>query len=379
MIRAGAFLEGLREAGYGLVAGVPCSYLTSLIDAAIDEPRMRYVGAANEGDAVAIAAGAQLGGTGAVAMLQNSGLGNAVSPLTSLTATFRLPILLVVTWRGRPGGAPDEPQHEMMGRITPGLLELMEIPWAPAPEDEAAIRPALERAAAHMARHRTPYALVVDKGAFEARDPASGPAPARRNDPAGPDPSAKDRLDPDVALRAVQAACGNGEIVLATTGFTGRALYAAGDRPGQLYMVGSMGCVAPFGLGLALVRPARRVVVVDGDGSVLMRMGALATIGHEAPENLAHVVLDNGVHDSTGAQATASATVDFPAVARACGYRSAIRVETAGALVEALADPPAGPTLIHVPTRPRTDRRLPRPTLTPPEVAGRLRAWLEAS
>lgn len=379
MIRAEALLDGLLEAGFSLVAGVPCSYLTPFIDAAIDDPRMRYVGAANEGDAVAVAAGAQLGGLGAVVTLQNSGLGNAVSPLTSLTAIFRLPVLLVVTWRGRPGGPADEPQHEMMGRITPGLLDLMEIPWAIAPRDEAAIGPALLEAVAHMERHRTPYALVAEKGAFEARGLSTGPAPRASISSDGGPPYAGERVDPDLALGAVQAACVDGEVVLATTGFTGRALYAIGDRPGQFYMVGSMGCVAPFGLGLALARPERRVVVVDGDGSVLMRMGALATIGHEAPTNLTHLVLDNGVHDSTGAQATAASSVDFPALALACGYRSATRAVSAGALAEALADPAPGPTLIHVPTRPRSDRRLPRPTMTPPEVAGRLRAWLEAS
>jgi len=255
---------------------------------------------------------------------------------------------------------------------------LMEIPWEAAPADEVAIGPALERAVAHMDRRGTPYALVIEKGAFEPRGGST--APARRDPHGGSDgrPRAHERIDPDLALRAVQSACADGEVVLATTGFTGRALYAAGDRPGQLYMVGSMGCVAPFGLGLALVRPDRRVVVVDGDGSVLMRMGALATIGHEAPGNLVHMVLDNGVHDSTGAQATAASTVDFPALALACGYRRAARAESPAALAEAIADPAPGPALIHVPTRPRADRRLPRPTITPVEVAGRLRDWLGA-
>src|SRR5690606_21303454 len=102
--------------------------------------------AANEGDAVAIACGAELGGCHGVVMFQNSGLGNAVSPLTSLTPTFRLPVLLITTWRGQPGGPADEPQHAMMGNITPSLLELMGIPWELFPEEEMAVAEVLGRA-----------------------------------------------------------------------------------------------------------------------------------------------------------------------------------------------------------------------------------------
>ena len=114
MIRAEVLLECLREAGFGMVAGVPCSYLTPLIDAAIADPRTRYIGATNEGDAVAIATGAELAGVRGVAMFQNSGLGNAVNPLTSLNGSFEIPILVITTWRGEPGGPADEPQHGMM-------------------------------------------------------------------------------------------------------------------------------------------------------------------------------------------------------------------------------------------------------------------------
>src|SRR3954468_8647651 len=125
MIQAEMFVRELRQAGFGLFSGTPCSYLTPLINRVIDSPETEYIGAANEGDAVAIAAGAELGGKPGVVLFQNSGLGNAVSPLTSLTATFRLPVLVITTWRGQPGGPPDEPQHELMGRVTPGLLALM--------------------------------------------------------------------------------------------------------------------------------------------------------------------------------------------------------------------------------------------------------------
>lgn len=128
MIKAESFAEAVKKRGFGLWTGVPCSYLKPFINFVIDDPEQQYVAAANEGDAVAIAAGAQLGGLRAIAMFQNSGLGNAVNPLTSLTYTFKIPILLIVTLRGEPGGAPDEPQHKLMGEITERMLDLMEIP-----------------------------------------------------------------------------------------------------------------------------------------------------------------------------------------------------------------------------------------------------------
>ncbi len=178
MIGAAAFISAATARGVGLYTGVPCSYLTPFINHVIGSASLRYVGAANEGDAIAIAAGSALAGVPAVAMFQNSGLGNAVSPLTSLTHTFRIPVLLIVTWRGEPGGPPDEPQHALMGQVTPRMLELMEIPWAPFPREEGAIGPALDAAFAHMRDAKRPYALVMRKGSV-ADAPLGAPPPAR--------------------------------------------------------------------------------------------------------------------------------------------------------------------------------------------------------
>src|ERR1043166_9435674 len=146
MIRAENFLRELRRAGFGLISGTPCSYLTPLINAAIGAGDMDYIGAANEGDAVAIACGAQLGGMPAVVMFQNSGLGNAVNPLTSLAIPFHVPVLVITTWRGQPDRRPDEPQHRLMGRITTDLLSLMGIPWEVVPDDEKALPRLFRRA-----------------------------------------------------------------------------------------------------------------------------------------------------------------------------------------------------------------------------------------
>jgi phosphonopyruvate decarboxylase len=378
VIGAETFLGAARERGFRLYAGVPCSYLEPFINYVIDASELRYVGAANEGDAVAIGAGAELGGTRSVVMFQNSGLGNAVNPLTSLTWTFRLPVLLIPTLRGEPGGPPDEPQHELMGQITTRLLELMGIPWEWFPSEDADVGPSLGRAVEHLQTQRRPYALLMRKGAVAAHPIRSQqtprpllPAPARL--PA-PEPVGS-RAD---ALRTVQASVGPDDVVLATTGYTGRELYALEDRPSQLYMVGSMGCVASLALGLALARPRRRVIALDGDGALLMRMGVLATVGYERPPNLVHVLLDNQRHESTGGQSTVSRSVDFPSMAAACGYAAAARVGSLDELGRALTSAEPGPRFLHVPIAPGVPADLPRPSVRPHEVAARLRAHLEA-
>jgi phosphonopyruvate decarboxylase len=377
MIRADEVVRLFRRSGFELFTGVPCSYLTPLIDTVIDSRDIRYVGAANEGQAVAIAAGARMGGQGAVVMFQNSGLGNAVNPLTSLTFPFRLPVLVITTWRGEPGGEHDEPQHEVMGEITPRLLELMKVPWELFPKDSAALEAALGRAEAHMSTQRLPYAFILQKGSVEAGE--TGKHRTAERPPAGEVRGSlgSERLAPDRALEAVVAGLTGSDVVVATTGFTGRALYAHGDRPNQLYMLGSMGCASSFGLGLALAQPRRRVVVLDGDGAMLMHLGASAIVGHEAPENLVHVLLDNGVHDSTGAQATVAPAVDLALVARACGYRDVVRVASAAELCAVVGARGAGPRFVHVRTAPRASRKLPRPLETPAEIAQRFARWME--
>ena len=179
-------------------------------------------------------------------------------------------------------------------------------------------------------------------------------------------------------LRCVQAQVPAETAVVATTGKTGRELFTLEDRPQQLYQVGSMGCASAMGLGIAL-NTTRPVVVLDGDGAALMKLGTLATIGAHAPSNLIHVLLDNGVHDSTGGQATVSANVDFAAVAQACGYPRAYRCDSESsfsqALEAALTDGPR-PVLIHALIAPGSLAKLGRPTVLPRDVARRFRSFI---
>jgi phosphonopyruvate decarboxylase len=376
------FVDAAERAGFTLYTGVPCSYVRPFIDFVIGSPRLAYVGATNEGDAVAIASGAELGGRRAVAMMQNSGLGNAVSPLTSFNAIFGIPVLLVVTLRGEPGGPRDEPQHELMGAVTTKMLDLVGVGWSWFPRAEGEVATALERAVRHMDETGRPYALVMRKDSVSACDaalPRAAPAVAQTEIEGIEEPPGGAKLarpSREEALLAVQRACEPRDVVVSTTGYTSRELYACEDRPNQLYVVGSMGCASSVALGLALAQPERRVIVLDGDGAMLMRMGALATIGFERPPNLVHVLLDNEAHESTGGQPTVTSAMDLPAIARACGYPRVVRALRASELEACLRDRAPGLRFVHMKTRPGVPSELPRPRVTPREVAERLRALL---
>jgi phosphonopyruvate decarboxylase len=380
MTEAHEFVDSACEFGYGYYAGVPCSFLTPFINYVIERNDLTYISSANEGDAVALAAGAYLGGQPAVAMMQNSGLGNAINPLTSLTHTFRIPLLLIVTLRGDPE-LQDEPQHELMGRITGSLLESMEIPWEYFPLESNQIRPALERASQYLKRIERPYAFIMRKDSIAPYGANGSKIPKRTlnlNDKElryYQDTSLYSRSE--VLTYLLPRTSEKNSVIIATTGYTGRELFALEDRPNQLYMVGSMGCASSLGLGLSLARPDLQVIVVDGDGAALMRMGNLATIGTYGGPNLIHILLDNEAHDSTGAQATVSSNFSFAQVANACGYSLALAGNELELLDELLAaSNREGPRFAQIKIRTGTARELPRPQLTPPETKERLMAHL---
>jgi phosphonopyruvate decarboxylase len=376
MLAAQTFVEAAKRRGFSLWTGVPCSYLTPFINYVIDDPSLHYVSASNEGDAVAIAAGVEIAGGRAVAMLQNSGLGNAVNPLTSLAFTHRVPMLLVVTLRGESGGPPDEPQHALMGSITADLLDLMQVHREYFPTEVSDVEPCLDRAVAHMDRERLPYCLMMRKNSV-APNPVSAKPPLRSLHVVPETWSTKNaRASRADMLAAIQSATTERDLVIATTGYTSRELYTKGDRVNQLYLVGAMGCASSVGLGVALQRPDLRVIVVDGDGAALMRLGALAAIGYERPANLLHVVLDNGMHESTGGQATVARSVDLAVVAAACGYPRTRVVHDPEELREMVAAETGQLTFVRAMITPGTLNNLPRPSIPPIELTRRFRAHI---
>jgi len=354
------------ERGFGPFTGVPCSFLGPVISCLQSECAEQYLVANNEGEAVAIAAGACLAGKSPVVIMQNSGLGNAVNPLTSLCHTLRLPVLLLITWRGEPG-RPDEPQHELMGRITDDLLTAMEIRHEALPTTAEQLRERLKAADEYMVRTGLPFAFVVSKGAI-------APYRQQRPEPAE-DPASAGLMSRAEAIGHTMRAIGDETLVVATTGKTARELERDWDCSRNLYVVGSMGCASSVALGVALHVPARQVVVLDGDGAVLMRLEAMATIGRIAPPNLLHIVLDNESYESTGGQPTGSAGIKFTEVAAACGYFAAVDVRTEDGLCRELDSQLShvGPSLIRVRVAGGSDPKIGRPALAPPRSAARFR------
>ena len=265
-----------------------------------------------------------------------------------------------------------------MGPITPAVLESMQIPWELFPTVPQAIGAALDRAIRHMNATGRPYCFLMQKGSVAPYALEAAGLTERGPPPAPPErvwrgSLAAARVSRHVALCEVSARTAPAATaVLASTGYCGRELYAIADRPNQLYMVGSMGCVAPLALGLALARPELDVLAVDGDGAALMRMGAMATVGAYGPPNLKHLLLDNGAHESTGGQATVAPRISFAGVAAACGYARALESDALADIVAWLEEPRlAGPSFARLRLRRGTPQDLPRPKLSPAEVGRR--------
>lgn len=366
MINTREFGQSLKELGFDFYSGVPCSFLKYLINYAINH--CEYVMAANEGDAVATCSGAYLGGRKSVFLCQNSGLTNAVSPLTSLNHTFQIPVLGFVSLRGEVG-LQDEPQHELMGRATTELLDAMEIPWDVLSADINEAKQQLLRANEIVEQGKS-FFFVVKKNTFAEEKLLQQSKEAHSNFP----------LRSDV-LQLLSQLREENTIFLATTGYSGRELYQIDDQPNNLYMVGSLGCVSSLALGLAMSRPDKKIVEIDGDGSLLMRMGSMATNGYYQPENLLHVLLDNGAHESTGGQETVSSIVDFTALAKSQSYTYSTRVSNLNELEKvfhAWQQTPAL-TFVHCPIRTGVMPNLGRPTVTPAEVRQRLMQQLNSN
>jgi phosphonopyruvate decarboxylase len=379
MLTAASFIEHLRGLGYSQYAGVPCSFLKPFINYVISDPTLNYIGAASEGEAVGITMGAHLAGRKTVTMCQNSGLGNMVNPLTSLNYPFRVPTLLITTWRGEPG-VKDEPQHVLMGQITHRLLETMQIPWLAFPKEESEIAGTMERAEAHMNECQLPFALVMsqDTVADFKLSPQPQPEPVTCDVRQELGLPLAERLIRTEALQVILDNLQGDEAILGTTGKTGRELFTIADRPNHLYVVGGMGTASGIGFGVAQALPDRPVVVLDGDGAALMKLGALATIGWYQPKNLLHILIDNESHDSTGGQRTVSGVVRFAEIAAAANYRNAWslnRRDDVAAAVKELRRRP-GPSLLHIKIKAGSPEKLGRPTVKPHEVKERFMSFL---
>ena len=373
LVTLSEFTNLMTEKGFGPYIGVPCSFLKPLINYIIDREDVEYIAANNEGEAVAIASGAYLAGKRPVVMLQNSGLGNTINPLTSLNYVFKIPLLLIVTWRGEPG-LKDEPQHELMGQITSDLLKVVRVKCDEFPTSDDEIEEKITNAINYMAQTSLPYSFIMHKDTIDKYDlQTHRDVPFVRGQILDGEDFETPVLERREAIAIVADLVQEIGLIISTTGKISRELFYHEDRANQLYVVGSMGCASSIALGVALYQPEKKVIVLDGDGAALMRMEAMVSIGHYRPSNLLHVILDNESHESTGGQGTLSPTVQFTEIAVACGYQSSIKVFSAEKLADTIRRSLSekGPHLIHVKVKCGSDPSLERPTVTPVQVKER--------
>jgi phosphonopyruvate decarboxylase len=326
MIDPSTFHQHLSGHGIDFFTGVPDSLFKSLLLYWQDHIHAsHHLIATNEGQAVALATGYHLA-TGKLPLvyMQNSGLGNAVNPLTSLAdkEVYAIPLLLLIGWRGRPG-TKDEPQHIKMGRITEQLLQVLEIPFYILSDNEAQNKTLIDEAIAMTLEQQQPVALLAPENIFgEYKSPV----------PAAAWPLSRE----EVLKQLVQHAAGN-EMIVCTTGKTGREFYELNGRsedymlPRHFLCVGAMGLASQVALGISLQQD-RRVIMIDGDGALFMHLGSLASIGQWGSDSYMHIVINNGCHESVGGQPTLGFAVDLCAMASACGYQKVVRIDTDAAL-----------------------------------------------
>jgi len=358
--------SALTDHGYRFATGVPCSTFHGIIQHFSATAAAGYTPAVNEGAALSLAAGATMAGVKSLVLLQNSGLGNLVNPLTSLVTLYEIPVLIVVSVRD----AKDGPQHSLMGDATRSLLLDLDVPVFDLPETCDAPAVVLSAAEQQLAAGRTTFILVP---------PAPFSTPGQMETPEGREPVA------GLTRRRALAAIGEwltDQHVVSTTGFISRDLYGQHDRPGNFYMQGSMGHALAIGLGVAIGRPRAEVVVIDGDGALLMHLGTLSTAGAVAPANLTHIVLDNGVYESTGCQPTTAPSTRLERVASACGYRCSEVVTDERELARFLSGHRrgSGPTLLRVMISPEGEPLAGWPTesLSAPDIHRRFSRTLGA-
>lgn len=370
MIEPKDLVENLARYDIDFYSGVPDSLLKDFC-AYVDNngDSEKHLITANEGNAVALATGYHMAtGKSAVVYLQNSGLGNTINPLTSIADkdVYQTPMLLIIGWRGEPG-LNDEPQHIKQGRITTGQLELLEVPYKVV--DSGSNAEILARWAREQLDHtNAPVALLVKKGAFAQYK-------SKRM------PTMDSALKREDALRVLLSLIGDCPVV-STTGKTSREVFelrAERNEPQRDFLtVGGMGHTASIALGVAMGQLSKRVVCLDGDGSVLMHMGALPIIGSVAPVNFTHVLLNNAAHESVGGQPTVGDHTDFKAIALASGYKDyavASSVDEIKSAWKQVSEQP-GPVMLEVRITTGSRDDLGRPTSTPVENKLAFMDWI---
>lgn len=320
-MKAQELLEKIKDMGVEVIAGVPDSTLKQFCDGLQLHPEyFRHYVTANEGAAVGLAVGTYLAsGRPACVYMQNSGIGNMVNPFASLAheEVYKIPMLFLVGWRGEPG-VKDEPQHVFQGKITCQLFDTLSIPYAVAGKDTTSQEwETILQEAGEALKNKHPFAVIVKKGTFEADQSFHW--------------ENGNELIREEVLCSILRQLPEDACIVSTTGKISRELYEQSNRlfgnHERLFMtVGGMGHASMIAFGIAQEKKDKKIVCIDGDGAVLMHMGALPFLASNAPENFIHIVINNQAHESVGAMPTGCQNADFARIAKAAGYAYAVRI-----------------------------------------------------
>lgn len=360
------FYESLLNLGVNFYSGVPDSLLKSFCYFVNDNAnKENHIIAANEGSALALALGHHLS-TGEVPLvyLQNSGLGNLVNPLLSLTHNqiYSIPGILMIGWRGEPG-IPDEPQHIKQGAITLDLLKIMDIPYkifgSDMPKDQ--VISDLRTSVSKSKKENRIYAVVIKKNFFEKYNPKKESIP--------PFEMTRER-----AIELVASNCNPEDLIVSSTGLPSRELHEYRkknklDHSKDFMVVGGMGYANQIALGISISQPNRKIICLDGDGALIMHMGSLTTIGTSNQSNLLHIILNNGAHDSVGGQKTTALDINLSMIAKYAGYKNNFSVSSEKEVIEILSknNELEGPSFLEIKIKKGWRTEIGRPTKSPKE------------
>jgi len=362
MINCKEFFDLLHENEINFFSGVPDSLLKYFNSYILDNVvQNQHIIAANEGNAIGLASGYYLA-TKKIGLvyMQNSGLGNAINPLVSLSdkEVYGIPILLLIGWRGEPN-EKDEPQHQKQGKITLELLQTLDIPYEILTKDIEGTKRKLLSAIEYMNKFHSPFALVVKKETFEKYEQIKT---SKQNY----------ELSREKAINSIIDNLDEQDVIISTTGMISRELFEIRKQKNQKHetdflTVGSMGHASQIALGIAISNPKKQVFCLDGDGSVIMHMGSLGIIGSKQMKNFKHIILNNESHDSVGGQPTVGNVIDFVSVAKNCKYKNSFKVSTEIELNEKMLKLKSddGPILLEIMVNRGNRKDLGRPTKTP--------------
>lgn len=354
-MKAKEFIELLKENDIQDFTGVPCSVFKEVI--AYLEKNENYLIAANEGEAMGIAAGISLANRVPAVFMQNDGLGNAINPLSSLQKLYEFPTLLVISWRGEPG-KKDAPQHLWSGKTLLDLLKVFDVECIILESNLESRKGEISELINRIRVENRVGAIICKKGIFEKEK-----IPRLQDETL---------LSREEVVAIILNELDDTTPIFSTTGKPSREIYKLRDRSNNFYVVGSMGCTASIAFGY-FRKTGKKTVVFDGDGAVLMHMGTLATIGYYQPEKFLHICLDNETYESTGGQTAVSKAINLSEAARACQYREVSRVKTADDIRNFVLEWNRKPRLsfLHIKVKNVTDPELGRPKEAPVELKNR--------